>query len=93
MTLEMMMAAVEALGADASMRYDEEDQILAVTLQDFDGFDDDWCEIMRDYDHPEAVEAFEDMLEADCESSEGDFYCYYHFDGFTVQLGYASFDI
>ena len=93
MTLEMMMAMVVALGDDASMWYDEEDRVLHVTLQDFDGFDDDWSEVMRDYDHPEAVEAFEEMLETECSSLEGDFYFDYHFDGFTVRLGYASYDI
>lgn len=93
MTLEMMMAIVTALGADASMWYDEEDCVLNVTLRDFAGFDENWSEIMRDYDHPEAVEAFEEMLEAKCLSHEGDFYFDYHFDGFTVELGYDSYNI
>ncbi len=93
MTLEKMMAMVEALGDDASMWYDEEEKVLDVTLRDFEGFDDDWSEIMRDYDHPEAVEAFKEMLETECSSQEGDFYFDYHFDGFTVELGYSSYDI
>ena len=93
MTLEMMMAAVETLGDDASMWYDEEDRELHVTLRDFEGFDEDWSEIMRAYDHPEAVEQFEDMLETACLSWEDDFYLVYHFDGFAVVLGYASYDI
>ena len=93
MTLEKMMAMVEALGDDASMWYDEEEKVLDVTLRDFEGFDDDWSEIMRDYDHPEAVEAFKEMLETECFSQEGDFYFDYHFDGFTVELGYSSYDI
>lgn len=93
MTLEKMMAMVEALGDDASMWYDEEEKVLDVTLRDFEGFDDDWSEIMRDYDHPEAVEAFLEMLETECSSQEGDFYFDYHFDGFTVELGYSSYDI
>lgn len=93
MTLKMMMVAVEALGDDASMWYDEKGRLLHVTLQDFDGFDEDWSEIMRDYDHPKAVEAFEEMLETECSSQEGDFYFDYYFDGFTVRLGYASYDI
>ena len=93
MTLEKMMAMVEALGDDASMWYDEDEKVLDVTLRDFEGFDDDWSEIMRDYDHPEAVEAFKEMLETECSSQEGDFYFDYHFDGFTVELGYSSYDI
>jgi hypothetical protein len=92
MTREMMLTAIEALGADASL-WDEEDYCLDVTLEDFEGFDADWSEVDREYDDEEAVEAFLEMLEAECSSREGDFYVVYHFEGFDVQLGYASFDI
>jgi len=92
MTREMMLAAIEALGADASL-WDEEDYCLDVTLEDFEGFDEEWSEIDREYDDPEAVERFEEMLETECLSQEGDFYVVYHFEGFDVRLGYASFDI
>lgn len=91
MTREMMIAAVETLGADASY-YVREDEIN-VTLEDFEGFDDDWSEVDREYDDEEAVNAFLEMLERECVSQEGDFYVTYHFDGFDVQLGYASFEI
>lgn len=92
MTREMMIAAIEALGADASL-YEYSDGMLDVTLQDFEGFDDDWSEVDREFDDEEAVDAFLEMLEAECLSHEGDFYVIYHFEGFDVQLGYASFDI
>lgn len=92
MTREMMLTAIEALGADASL-WDEKDYCLDVTLEDFEGFDADWSEVDREYDDEEAVEAFLEMLEAECSSREGDFYVVYHFEGFDVQLGYASFDI
>jgi len=91
MTYEMMIATIEALGADAS--YYEHDGIIDVTLQDFEGFDDDWDEIMRDYDDSQAVIDFEDMLEDECLRKSGDFYVTYYFDGFAVELGYSSFDI
>ena len=91
MTREMMVAAIEALGADASLW--EEGEVLDVTLEDFEGFDDDWSEIDREYDDEEAVDAFLEMLESECVSHEGDFYVVYHFEGFDVRLGYASFDI
>ena len=93
MTYEMMMTMVEELGEDATYYFDEEDMELDVTLRDFDGFDEDYCEVMRDFDHPELVDAFLDTLSAECVSAEGDFYREYHFDGFTVRLGYSSFDI
>lgn len=91
MTREMMVATVEALGADATLCVYH--RCLDVTLEDFEGFDEDWDEVYRDYDHPEAVAQFEEMLERECLSREGDFYVTYHFDGFDVQLGYGSFDI
>lgn len=92
MTREMMVATVEALGADATLSGAQTD-CLEVTLEDFEGFDDDWEEVDRDYDHPEAVAQFQEMLETECLSQDGDFYVTYHFDGFDVCLGYASFEI
>lgn len=91
MTREMMVTAIEALGADASLWEDE--NMLDVTFEDFEGFDDDWSEVDREYDDEEAVDAFLEMLERECVSQEGDFYVVYHFEGFDVQVGYASFDI
>ena len=92
MTREMMLAAIEALGNDASL-WDEEDYCLDVTIEDFAGFDEDWCEVEREYDNEEAVDAFLEMLDTQCVSREGDFYVPYHFNGFDVQIGFASFDI
>lgn len=92
MTYEMMVAAIEALGADAFL-WEHSDGMLDVTIEDFEGFDDDWSEVDREYDDGEAVDAFLEMLEAECSSREGDFYVVYHFEGFDVRIGYASFDI
>ena len=92
MTREMMVVAVKALGTDASF-WERSDGTLDVTLEDFEGFDDDWSEVDREYDDEEAVDAFLEMLERECVSQEGDFYVTYHFEGFNVELGYASFDI
>lgn len=93
MTLEMMIATVEALGQDASYYWDEEENELSVTIDDFAGFDENWSEIMRDYNNPEAVTAFLKMLKTECNYIEDDFYVYYHFDDFKVTVGYSSFDI
>ena len=91
MSYEMMVAEIEALGDDVDMF--EIDEVLHVTFEDFEGFDDEWEEIFRDYDDEEAVDAFLEMLERECVSHEGDFYVTYHFEGFDVQIGYASYDI
>lgn len=92
MTREMMITAIKALGADASL-WDEKDYCLDVTIEDFSGFDDDWSEVYRQFNDGKAVDTFLKMLETECSSKEGDFYVVYHFEGFDVQLGYASFDI
>ena len=91
MTFEMMIAAIEALGNDAF--YDVVGEEINVTLNDFAGFDEDYCEIMRDYDNEQAVENFLKMLANECISFKDNFYKDYKFDGVTVSLGYASFDI
>ena len=92
MTREAMLATIKALGDDATI-FDEHDYCLAVTIEDFEGFTKNWEEIDRDFDNPEAVRAFLEMLEAECLYKDGDFYVTYHFDGFDVEIGYASFDI
>ncbi len=61
MTHEMMIAAIENLGADASI-YEFEDGTINVTLEDFEGFDDNWSEIDREYDNKEVINAFLEML-------------------------------
>lgn len=91
MSYEMMVKVLEGLGADVC--YDFEDGVFDVLVEDFDGFDDDWCEIMRDFDDPDAMARFEKMLREECLSYEDDWVLIYHFEGFDVQLSYASYDI
>ena len=92
MTREAMLATIKALGDDVTI-FDEDSYCLDVTIEDFEGFNKNWEEIDRDLDNPEAVMAFLEMLGTECSSKEGDFYVTYHFDGFDVEIGYASFDI
>ena len=87
--MEMVIAMLEGLGCDVD--YSITDGDLYVTLNDFEGFDDDWSEVMREYDHPDEVEAFESFLEQF--AHEGDLYVIYHLEGFDLELGYTSFDI
>ena len=93
--MEIIIAMLEKMQEDVDYRVREIDgelPELVITVDDFEGFDDDWSEIMRDYD-VEAVDALIEWLEEHCISEEGDLYSYYHFEGFDVQLGYTSFDI
>lgn len=91
MTRTELVNTLNTLGNDVS--YDEYESTFNVTIEDFEGFDDNWNEIYRDYDNPQAVEDFENMLENECNRFEGDFYRDYYFNDFTVRLGYSSYDI
>ncbi len=65
---------------------------ISLTVMDFEGFDEDYCEVMADYDE-EAVDSLLEWLEEHCASMEEDFYTTYYFDGFEVRVGYESYDI
>lgn len=83
---------VDACGVDAILeRYS--DGAYALTLEDFDGFDDDWNEVEREYENEEAVDALLDWLEANCTERDDNLYIHYVFPDFQLTLGYASFDI
>lgn len=87
---DLVIEKLVALGADVS--YKVSDDEIDVVVKDFDGFDDDYCEIYRDYDE-DAVESFEEWLEEHCVSCQLDFYQVYKFDGFSVSVGYESYDV
>ena len=93
--MEIIIAMLEKMIEDVYYHVreiDGEKPELVITVDDFEGFDEDWSEIMRDYDE-EAVDGLIEWLEEHCISEDGDFYSYYHFEEFDVQLGYSSFDI
>lgn len=88
---DTLMALIDACKNDVD--FFEEDRMINLTIIDFEGFDNNWNEVMRDYDNPDAVAALLDWLNANCVSKVDEFYTTYFFDGFAVHLGYASFDI
>jgi len=63
---------------------------IDLTFEDFEGFDEDWSEICRDYAEPKLVEELEEFIS---EVAEGDFYQTFEFDGVSYQVGYGSYDI
>lgn len=83
-----MLKTLEAVG-DVSVDLDEFD--LDVTFEDFVGFDEEWDEIMRDYEKPELVDEVFDLLKQ-C-PRKGDFYVTYLVDGHQVEVGFSSYDI
>lgn len=91
MTHAMMIDTLNNLGADVT--YFESKNVIYVTINDFDGFDENWNELDRDYDNEEAVNTFLEMLDRECVSHKGDFSEIYNFEGFAVQVDYASWEI
>lgn len=89
--MELLLAKLQELGADVS--YDvRRGDLVAVTVLDFEGFGCGGEELYRDYDE-DAIDDFCDWLEEECARHYGDFYQYYEFDGFVVQVGYESYEI
>ena len=83
---------VDACGVDAILER-HSDGTYVLTLEDFEGFDDDWNEVEREYVNEEAVDALLKWLEANCIERELNLYIHYVFPDFQLTLGYASFDI
>ena len=93
MTREMVMELLATAGADLDAYESYDGSRISVTVEDFEGFDDEWAEIDRELDDEELVDSIQEQLEASAVSASGDFYRCCEFDGFTVVWGYASFDI
>lgn len=89
MTKEMVMAMLATI-KDISVD-DDYDDMIAVTIEDFEGFDEDWGEICKKVDA--SVKYMEAWLDEHCVSQCHDYYSDYEFEGFTVQVGSASMDI
>ena len=66
---------------------------IGLTINDFEGFDDDWDEVDREFVDEGAVEEVLDWLKENADYVDGDYYRYYHFGDIVVIVGYTSFDI
>ena len=72
---------------------DDYDKEIEVEVNDWEGFDENWEEIMRDYDE-EAVEAVYNIFKNACKAYKNDgLYEYFIFEGFQICWGYASYNI
>lgn len=91
MTKTEILKMLNDLGDDAYV-YEHGDDI-SVDLNDFEGFDDNWSEIMRDYDNPKKVQQALDTLQRTAIIVEHDYYTTYYFEDCSVIVGYTSFDI
>lgn len=87
----IIMEKINELGEDACVWVNE--NVIHLDFNDWDGFDDDWCEVMRSYDHPELVEAMLEFLTNNAKEVDEDFYSTYTFDDCQVIVGYDSYNI
>lgn len=91
MTIETITAQLDRISADSN--YYVNGNHINLTFDDFEGFDDDWNEVDREFIDEEAINEVLDWLEENADYIDGDFYPYYHFDEIVVVVGYTSFDI
>ena len=91
MTIENIIAQLDRISADSS--YEIDGNFISLTIEDFDGFDENWSEIERDFVDENAVDEVLEWLEKNADLVEPDFYSQYHFGEIVVEVGYASYDI
>ena len=91
MTIEMITAKMDAISNDSW--YDVSENNIDLTINDFEGFDENWSEVDREFVDADAVEEVLAWLADNADEVTGDFYRYYHFGEIVVCVGWTSFDI
>lgn len=91
MTMEMVMELLATAGDDLIVM--DWDDSIDVEVNDFEGFDDDWAEIIRDVENGELVDEIYKTLKREALSVDEDFYVEFQFEGFSLSWGYASYNI
>ena len=89
---EMLVMVLDRLSDSGDCLFFVDGTEFDVTMCDFEGFDDEWEEVMRDYEDQEMVDAFFELLDR-ADRVEGDYYRTYYFEDCSLELGYASYDI
>jgi hypothetical protein len=91
MTIEIITAQLDRISTDSW--YDVNNNRIDLTIDDFEGFDENWSEIDREFVDADAVEEVIKWLAENADYIDGNFYRYYHFGDIVVEVGYTSFDI
>ena len=91
MTIELITAQLDRISADSW--YDVTDNHIDLTIDDFEGFDEDWDEVYREFVDEDSVNEVLKWLKENADYIDGDLYRYYHFGEIVVEVGYSSFDI
>lgn len=91
MTIETITTQLDRISADSW--YDVTDEYIDLTINDFEGFDDEWSAVARELVDADAVAEVLEWLEEKADRVDDDFYRCYHFGEIVVEVGYTSFDI
>lgn len=91
MTIETITAQLDRISEDSW--YDIINNCIDLTIDDFEGFDDNWSEVDREFVDENAVEEVLEWIKENADYVSGDFYHYYHFGDIVVKIGYSSFEI
>lgn len=86
-----LMKKLEEFNKFDDLMIDEFEDEINITIEDFEGFDKNWCEVGREVEID--VNEFIKFLQDNSISYEMDFYSTFDFEDCYVQLGYSSYDI
>ena len=84
MTIELITNQLDRISADSW--YDVTDNHIDLTINDFDGFDEDWNEIDREFVDEDLVDEVLEWLEKNADYVDRDFYHYYYFGEIVVEV-------
>ena len=90
-TIEMITAQLDAVAQDVTYWIGE--GTIFVTIDDFEGFDENWSEIDRELVDADAVDAMLEWMQANADHYTDDYYLVCQFGDLEVSIGYSSFDI
>lgn len=88
--MEKLLALLKECGEDVFVDDFKEKKELHLTFDDFEGFDDDWNEIEREYLNPAAVEKVFDYIEENANLISGGLYQQYQLDNYVIEIGFTS---
>ena len=71
----------------------ETEDTIHLDFNDFEGFDEDYEEVDREYVLPEKVDELYDFLKNNCKEHIIKYHQTFVFEGFNVKVGWTSFDI
>lgn len=91
MTIETIIAQLDRISEDSW--YDVNDNYIELTIDDFEGFDEHWSEVDREFVNEGAVEEVLKWLAENADFVDDFLYCRYHFGEIIVEVGYTSYDI